>query len=185
MTCHAENRKKELHIYFCTIFIMWCTPTKQGTSHTSQVHFEISDFTLICLLSRPYHFRLIFKHLPTKNSAFLAACQIQNFRNSKLTGQFSKSHLQRNRLRYNTQMIICQKVGVQTWFWYQVKAESVLLTMIPKTHFTQNVACSLFCGSASQIQIYLLKYHVLEQHCSVNGSGTWLEVMDQPSGPSR
>ena len=36
-------------------------------------------------------------------------------------------------------------------FWYQTKAKSVLLTMImiPKTHFTQNVTCSLFCGSAS------------------------------------
>ena len=40
--------------------------------------------------------------------------------------------------------------GVWIWFWYQIKVESVLLTMIPKTQFTQNVTCSLFCGSASQ-----------------------------------
>ena len=44
---------------------------------------------------------------------------------------------------------ISQKVGLWTLFGYQIKAESVLLTMIPKTHFTQNVTCSLFCGSAS------------------------------------
>ena len=36
--------------------------------------------------------------------------------------------------------------------WYQIKAESVLLTMTTvRTNFTQNVTCSLFCASASQI----------------------------------
>ena len=42
-------------------------------------------------------------------------------------------------------------VGIWTWFGYQIKSESVLLTRISKTHFTQNVTCSLFCGRASNI----------------------------------
>ena len=51
-----------------------------------------------------------------------------------------------------TQMVISQKVGeVWTWFWYQIKAESELLPMTPKTHFTQNVTCSLFCEITSHI----------------------------------
>ena len=57
-------------------------------------------------------------------------------------------------------MIISQfKVGgVWTWFWYQIRAECVPLTMIPKkkNDFTQNVTCSLFCmfcGSASQLLV--------------------------------
>ena len=32
-----------------------------------------------------------------------------------------------------------------------IKAESVLLMIIPKTHFTQNVTCSLLCRSASHL----------------------------------
>ena len=32
---------------------------------------------------------------------------------------------------------------------FQIKTENVLLTMILKTHFTQNITCSLFCESAS------------------------------------
>ena len=49
-------------------------------------------------------------------------------------------------------MVTSQNVGrVWTWFWYQIKAESVLLTMLPKTHFTQNVTCFPFCGRASQM----------------------------------
>ena len=54
-------------------------------------------------------------------------------------------------LRSYIQMVISQKVGVRTWFWYQIKAESVFLTMKPKTHSTLNATCSLFCGSASHI----------------------------------
>ena len=37
-----------------------------------------------------------------------------------------------------------------------MKAESVLLTMIPKTHFIQNGTRSLFCGSASDIESILI-----------------------------
>ena len=43
------------------------------------------------------------------------------------------------------------------------KAERVPLTMVPKTHFTQNVTCSLFCRSAPQLylpSVYLLMTEV-------------------------
>ena len=51
--------------------------------------------------------------------------------------------------------------------WYQIKAESLFVTVIPKaeslfvtvipkTNFTQNFTCSLFCGSAS----YILYIHI-------------------------
>ena len=41
--------------------------------------------------------------------------------------------------------------GVWTWFWYQIKTESVLIEMIQKKnpHFAQTVTCSLFSGTAS------------------------------------
>ena len=65
---------------------------------------------------------------------------------------FLKLHFHRNCMRSYTQMVISQKVGgVWTWFWYQIKAESVLLTVVPISHFPQNVTCSLFCGSALQM----------------------------------
>ena len=54
-------------------------------------------------------------------------------------------------------MVISQKVGgVWTWFLYQIKVESVLRTVISKAHFTQNVTCSVFCGSASHIWLNLI-----------------------------
>ena len=34
-------------------------------------------------------------------------------------------------------MVIPQEVVAWIWFWYQIKAEIVLLTIIPKTHFTK------------------------------------------------
>ena len=103
--------------------------------------------SLICFLSPTCNFWLIFKHFSTKNSALSAACHIQKYRNRKLKADFSKSHFQRNRLRSYTQMVISQKIGVVwTWFSYQIKTESVLLTIIPECH-----TCSLFCGSASQL----------------------------------
>ena len=61
--------------------------------NNSSVDFEIFVFlhTLICFLSPPCNFWLIFKHFPTKNSAFSAACHIQigtglhkTYRNRKL-----------------------------------------------------------------------------------------------------
>ena len=53
-----------------------------------------------------------------------------------LKADFSKSHFQKKKPL---------KVGVWIWFWYRIKAENVLLTMIPRTDLTQNVACSLIC----------------------------------------
>ena len=56
-----------------------------------------------------------------------------------LRAYLSKSHFQRNCLLSYTHMIIFQKIGVWTWFWYQMKAKSVLLTITATTHFTQKV----------------------------------------------
>ena len=81
------------------------------------------------------------------NMNFLQPVKSKNYRNrTTLKVDFSKSHFQRNRLQSYTQIILSQKVG-GVWM-YQIKAESVLLTVIPKTHFTQNVTCSLFSWSA-------------------------------------
>ena len=99
-------------------------------------------------------------------------CIFYNLSYSKLLeletskADFSKSHFQRNSLWSYTQMVISQKVeGVWTWIGYQIKAESMLVTMILKTHLTNNVTCSLFCGSASQIRSVLgLKIRQLD-HC--------------------
>ena len=129
--------------YWPFVLNLWCTPTKQGASHTGLfwhmdvevgmgvtnnlfVDFEIlvSLHTLICL----YHFCVI-------------SDRFSNILPQTWEAEFSKSHFQRKRSS--------QKVGGWTWFWYQIKAESILLLMIPKIHFTQNVTCSLFCGSAS------------------------------------
>ena len=53
-------------------------------------------------------------------------------------------------------MVISQKAGqLSTWFWYQVTVESILFTMITKTHFTQNVTSSLFCVRAWHMLIDL------------------------------
>ena len=54
----------------------------------SSVNFEIFLLhTLICFLSHPCNFWLIFKHFPKKKkkkSAFSAACYIENYRNREL-----------------------------------------------------------------------------------------------------
>ena len=44
-----------------------------------------------------------------------------------------------------------------------MKAESVLLTMIPKTHFNQNITCSLFCQSASHICFELVSFFIVSE----------------------
>ena len=89
---------------------LWCTSTKQGSSCTSlfwdmgnrswhrmknnsSIDFEIFFFllcTLICLLSPPCNFLLIFKHFPIKNCALSAACQIKNYRIGNFKGWFLK-----------------------------------------------------------------------------------------------
>ena len=38
-------------------------------------------------------------------------------------------YIQRNSSRSFTQMVISQKLGVWTWFWHQIKAESMFLAM--------------------------------------------------------
>ena len=43
-----------------------------------------------------------------------------------------------------------------TWFWYPIEAESVLLTMTPKTHFTQSFTCSLLSGSAPRLTCIMM-----------------------------
>ena len=93
---------------------MWCISTRQGTNCTglfwdmenwswhrvknnSSVDFDIfvRIHTLICFLSPPCNFGLIFKHFTQKNSAFSAAYHIQNYRNRKLYRPISqKSHFQ-------------------------------------------------------------------------------------------
>ena len=44
----------------------------------------------------------------------------------------------------------------------------MLLTMIPKTHFTQNVTCFLFCGSASHFCYFNLNISLFFLHQSLN-----------------
>ena len=68
------------------------------------IHLSISDFffshIIKCFLSHPCNFWLTFKHFLAKNSAFSAACHIQNYWNRKLEKtDFSKSHFQKNCLR--------------------------------------------------------------------------------------
>ena len=129
--------------------------------------------TLICFLSHPCNFWLIFKHFPhkkfciffskkkkkkkkKKNLHFLQPVISKTIKLKRLISQ--KSHIKRNHLQPYTQMVISQKVrGAWTWFWYQIKTESVLLMMTPKPNFTQNVTCSLFCGSASHIRWLVIK----------------------------
>ena len=144
---------------------MWCTPTKRNKLHTlalryaqlkltlgwQMTHLSIWDLCFCTYLNVFYHLYVIsdwfFKHFPTKNSECSALCHIQNYRNRKLLkANFSKWNFQRNRSWAYTQMVISQKVGVWTGFWYQIETENVLLTMIPKTHFTQKSLVPCFVG---------------------------------------
>ena len=148
-----QNREQVAQGYF----EIWTIEVGIGVKNNSSVDFEMFAFflhTLMCFLSPPCNFWLIFKHFPTKRkSAFAVACHIQNYRNRKLLKSwFLKITLPEKPFTIYKQVVISQKIGeVWTWFWYQIKAVDVLLTMIPKTHFTQNIACSLFCGSASHL----------------------------------
>ena len=84
-----QNREQVAQAYF----EIWTIEVGLGVKNNSSVDFEIFVFlhTLICL-SPPCNFLLIFKHFSTKkNSAFSAACHIQNCRNRKLVKtDFSK-----------------------------------------------------------------------------------------------
>ena len=93
---------------------MWCTLTKQGTSHTglfwdmncwswqrgekinSSVNLEIFVFMYLkCFLSPPCNFWLIFQTFFHKNSVFSAVCQIQNYWNRKLWRPVSQNQTSR------------------------------------------------------------------------------------------
>ena len=151
---------------------LWCTPTKQGTSPTclfwymdtlswhkvknnSSVDFEIfvSLHTLICFLSPQGNFWLIFKHFSTKT--------ILHFLQPLITKTIGKGNFKRLISHNHTSRETAYSL-IHTWSYlnkyrsmslimHQTKAESVLSSMTDKTHFTQNVTCSLFCGSASHI----------------------------------
>ena len=87
-----------------------------------------------------------------KKSAFSAACQIQNYRNRKLQRPISQNHISRETAyKSYTQMIIHLK-QYQLDFGIKLKLKvCFLLLTMPKTDFTQNISCSLFCGSASHM----------------------------------
>ena len=90
-----------------------------------------------------------FQTFSHKKIAFSTACQIQNYRNFQ--GQFLNIVLPEKLLTvlYTNGHIWESRKSMDLVL---ISKESVLLlnTIIPKTHFTQNVTCSLFCESASQ-----------------------------------
>ena len=167
-------------MYSLPLWHLWCTPTKQGTGHTglfwdmdnwkitylSILRLPVFLHTLICLLSPKCSlwfsmfsitsmlFLTDFQTFYHKKVCIFCCLSYPNFGNRKLCklkADLWKSHFQRNRFRSCTQIVISQKVGgIWTWLWYQIEAESVILTtVIPKTHFTKKVTCFVFCGSAS------------------------------------
>ena len=102
---------------------------------------------IICFLSPPCNFWLIFSNLIQL---------IQYYRN----GKFKRLIFQNHTSRETTCGLIHKWLYLNKYkeyeldFWYQITAESVLLTKVPKTNFPQNVICSLFLGSASHVQIF-------------------------------
>ena len=117
-----------------------------GVRNNSSVDFEISVFShiLVCFLSPPCNFWLTFKHFLTKILHFL---QLSNPKLSKitlpeklLTVLYTNGHISKSRRNVNLDSGIKLKLKVCSFN-----------TMIPKTHFTQNVTCSQFCGRASHI----------------------------------
>ena len=59
--------------------------------------------------------------------------EFKNYTNMKLLWLISQKYLSEKLLRFYAQMVIGQKVGIRTWFWYQIKAVFVLLTLISET----------------------------------------------------
>ena len=88
--CDALQQRREQVAQ--AYFEIWTIEVSIGVKNNSSVDFEIfvSLHTFICFLSPPCNFWLIFKHFPTKNFAFSAACHIQNYRNRKLLRHISK-----------------------------------------------------------------------------------------------
>ena len=80
------------------------------------------------------------------NISFEKFCIFCTSKNRKLYNTISQNHTSQKRHRLPvlyTNGHISKVGGVWTWFWHQTKAESVLLTIIRKHHFTQNVTCSV------------------------------------------
>ena len=102
----------------------------------TSVDFETFVFLHTLYVFYQLNFRLIFKHFSIKKFAFSAAWHIQTIGIGNFKGQFLKITLSEKLLKWSKTRI----------WWYQIKAESVLLTMIKKKKkdsFTQNVSCSL------------------------------------------
>ena len=76
---HRAKKKKLLIFYLLILRFLFCLCF---SSFFLFLFFFLH--TLICFLSPPCNFWMIFKHFPTKNSAFSAACHIPNDRNRKL-----------------------------------------------------------------------------------------------------
>ena len=93
-----HSKQQVSHVYF----EIWTTEVGIGwkVTHLSILRFFFYYYCipLVCFLSAPCNFWLIFKHFHTKKSAFSAACHIQNYIGiGNFKGQFLKNTFQRNR----------------------------------------------------------------------------------------
>ena len=150
---------------------------KQGTSRTGLLflrcgqlklaygrkitHLSIFRFLFVCLFVCLFVFKYVHSYvffhfhvisawswniLTTKNSAFSAACHIPNYRK---VADFSKSHFQRNRYGLIPVYTNCHILKGRR----NMNLNLIFLQTYKKTHFTQNVTCPLFCGSASHLRL--------------------------------
>ena len=84
-----QQTKNSVHVSTLPDIKCDTLPTKQRTRCIGLFRDFFIDFFFYIPWCVFYHLHvisdwLIFEHFPTKNSAFLAACQIQNYRNRKL-----------------------------------------------------------------------------------------------------
>ena len=158
-------------------------------THKSILRFLFFLHTLKCFFffvlffvffSPPCSFWLIFKHYTTKLSAFCAACHIQKLyvRNRKLQRQISQNHTSREIAHglMHTWLYFKKQEDYELDFGIKLKAESVLLTMTPKTIFFQNVTCSLFCGSASHLKFYRTRSTIYTGFILIANDGILLKI---------
>ena len=82
----------------------------------------------------PCNFWLIFKQFPTKNSAFFAACHIQNYRNGKILKANSQKHTFRE-TAYGLirKMDIPQEIG-EVWAWFCASYNDTKNSFYTKCH---------------------------------------------------
>ena len=134
-----SNKKTEqvAQVYF----EIWTIKVGIGVKNNSSVDFETFLFIPWYVF---YHLHVVhFQTFSHKKLCFFCSLlypKLIGIGNLKVW--FLKITLPKKPLQSYTQIVIFQKVGVWNWFWYQIKAGSVFLTMIPKSHFTQNVTCS-------------------------------------------